>query len=83
MSTVRGGIENKGKTLIVESIVDVQVFLFLEFFQGMVYHGQWVCYTCHLFRDWSGFKTALICGSRYKAAESHLPFLTPEEMISA
>lgn len=49
-------------------------FLCLEFLQGMVYHGQWVCYIYRLLRDWSGFKTTLICGSRYKTTESHSPF---------
>lgn len=82
MSTVMGGIENKGVALIVESVVMFRFFLFLEFLQGMVNQGQRVCYMYRLFRDWSGFKTTLICGSRYKATESHPPFLTTEDMIS-
>lgn len=61
MSTVMGRLRTKDKTLIVESVVDVQLFLLAEFLQGIVYHGQWVCYTYlhRLFKDWSGFRTTL------------------------
>lgn len=41
------------------------------FLQEMVYLGSGWAYIYCLFKDCSGFKTALICTSRYKAIEPH------------